>query len=129
MNEPPTDPTPGDGATMRLRSRLAVIGVWLAVSVMPASAQLDRIGGPVAFRAPDRPISPPTLGGLDESKSSDLSRLLSPALPADVLKQIDGELGRTPTRSTADTDVRGRDSTAKVGDRPSQRGLEGSTFR
>src|SRR5690348_9783980 len=112
---------------MRWLVRSGVVWISLTFSVMPASAQLDRIGGPVEFRTPDRPISGPMLGGLDESKSSDLSKLLSPGLPTDVLKQIDGELGRTPTRSIVETDR--RDSTAKVGDRPNQRGLEGSTFR
>ena len=113
---------------MRSLWRPIAIWIWVTCSVMPASAQLDRIGGPVEFRAPDRPISAPALGGLDESKSSDLRKFLSPGVPTDALKHIDGELGRTPTRSTAEADV-GRDSTAKVGNRPNQRGLEGSTFR
>jgi hypothetical protein len=114
---------------MRLLLRPVVAWIWLSFSVMPASAQLDSIGGPVEFRAPDRPISAPTLGGLDDSKSSDLSKSLSSGLPTDVLKRIDGELGRTPIRSTVEADVGRRDSTAKIGDRPNQRGLEGSTFR
>jgi hypothetical protein len=103
--------------------------MWFSFWVMPASAQLDSIGGPVDFRAPDRPISTPTLKSVDESTSSDMSTSLSPGLPTDVLKRIDGELGRTPTRSAVEADVGRRDSTAKVGDRSNQRGLEGSTFR
>jgi hypothetical protein len=114
---------------MRMLLRPAVAYLWLTLSVMPASAQLDRIGGAVEFRAPDRPISPPPLGGLDESKSSDVSKLVSPGVPTDVIKHIDQELGRTPTPSTMEVEVGRRDSTAKVGDRPHQRGLEGSTFR
>lgn len=114
---------------MRSLLRPAVVGIWLALLVMPASAQLDGMGGSVEFRAPDRPISAPALGGLDESKSSDLNKLLSTAVPSDVLKRIDGELSRTRPGSTLEADVGPRDSTSKAGDRPNQRGLEGTTFR
>ena len=109
-----------------LRSVLAC--GWLAASVMPASGQLDRIGGAVEFRAPDRPIPAPTLGPLD-AKSSDLTKLLPTGVPADALKQIDRELGRTSMSSTTEADIGRRDSTSKTGERPNQRGLEGTTFR
>lgn len=109
--------------------RWALAWLWVGVSVLPASAQTDGIGGSSEFRAADRPISAPTLGGLDEAKSSDLVKLLSPGGRIDVLKQIGDDLARTRTRSAVDADVSRRDSTAKVGDRPNQRGLEGSTFR
>jgi hypothetical protein len=114
---------------MRSLLRPLVAWLWLTCPAVPASAQFDSLGGPVEFRAPDRPISSPTLGGLEESKSSDLSKFLSPGLPSDVLKRIDGELGRTPTGSRGEAEAGRRESTAKVGDRPNQRGLEGSTFR
>ena len=114
---------------MRSLSRIALAWIWFTLAVMPASAQLDRISGAVDFRAPDRPIPAPTPGALGESKSSDLNKLLSPGVPSDVLKQIDGGLGRTRTDSTVEADVGRRDSTSKAGDRPNQRGLEGSTFR
>ena len=103
--------------------------LWLILAAMPASAQLDRIGAAGEFRAPDRPIPAPTLGGLGSSKSSDLNKLLSTGVPTDVLKRIDGELSRTGTGATSGADVGRRDSTSKAGDRPNQRGLEGSTFR
>jgi hypothetical protein len=114
---------------MRGLVRSALAWIWLTLAVMPASAQLDRIGGAADFRVPDRPISAPTLGALDESKSSDLNKGLSPGAPSDVLKRIDGELGRTRTESAMEADVGRRDSTSKVGARSNQRGLEGSTFR
>ena len=114
---------------MRWLLRPALGSIWLALAAMPASAQLDSIGGAVEFRASDRPISAPTLRALDESKSSDLNRLLSTGVPADVLKRIDKELGRTGTGPKAGADVGRRESTSKVGDRLNQRGLEGSTFR
>ena len=103
--------------------------LWLISAVVPASAQVDRIGAAVEFRAPDRPISAPILGAVGESKSSDLDRLLSTGLPTDALKRIDGELSRTGTGAAAEADVHRRDSTSKAGDRPNQRGLQGSTFR
>ena len=103
--------------------------LWLISAVVPAFAQLDRIGAAVEFRAPDRPIPAPTLGALGESKSSDLDKLLSTGVPTDVLKRIDRELTRTGTGAWAEADVPRRDSTSKAGDRPNQRGLEGTTFR
>lgn len=114
-----------------MRSRLGAVlaWLWLILGVMPASAQLDRIGAAVEFRAPDRPISAPPLGALGESRSSDLNKLLSTGVPTDVLKRIDGELSRTGTGPTAEADVGRRDSASKTGDRLNQRGLEGSTFR
>lgn len=107
----------------------ALAAIWLTLAVTPALAQLDRIGGTVEFRAPDRPISAPTLGAFDETKSSDVNKLLSTSVPTDALKGIDRELGRTRTGPPVDADVGRPESTAKVGDRPNQRGLEGSTFR
>ena len=113
------------------RSRLGppLAWLWLILAAMPASAQLDRIGAAVEFRAPDRPISAPVLGTLGESKSSDLNKLLATGVPTDVLKRIDGELSRTGTGATAEADVGRRGSTSKAGDRPNRRGLEESTFR
>ena len=103
--------------------------LWLILAVVPAPAQLDRIGAAVEFRAPDRPIPAPTLGAVGESKSSDLNRLLSTGVPTDVLKRIDGELSRTGTGAAPEADVHRSDSSSKAGDRPNQRGLEGTTFR
>jgi hypothetical protein len=99
--------------------------------VLPASAQTDGIGGLSEFRSPDRPIAGPTLPSLDGSKSSDVSRLLptGPPTPADVLKRIDSDFARTGTGFTSEADAGQTGTTAKRGDRPNQRGLEGSTFR
>lgn len=121
---------PGDRILM-MRSLLqpAFAAIWLTLAVTPALAQLDRIGGAVEFRVPDRPIPAPTFGAFDDTKSSDLNKLLSTGVPTDALKGIDRELGRTSTGLPVEADVGRRESTAKVGDRPNQRALEGSTFR
>jgi len=108
--------------------QVAVGGLWLIIGALPALAQADRIGGPVEFRSPDRPIPAPTLRSAD-SASSDASRSLTIGPPAadDVLKQIDRELGRTGTRADVEDGRQGSPaSTDEAGDR---RGLGGSTFK
>lgn len=81
------------------------ITCWLvlSVAVLPAAAQSDRFGGPVEFRAPDRPISVPTLrfpeaAGLSSDKISSTSTTGMSA-PENVLEQLDMEMGRTLSRS------------------------------
>jgi len=103
-------------------------GLWLIVGALPALAQADRIGGPVEFRSPDRPIPAPTLRSTD-SGSSDASKSLTTGPPAadDVLKQIDRELGRTGT--TADAEGSRQGSSAPADEAGDRRGLGGSTFK
>lgn len=77
------------------------ITCWLvlSVAVLPAAAQSDRFG-PVEFRAPDRPISVPTLrfpqaAGLSSDKLSTTGM----SAPENVLTHLDKELGQTLSRS------------------------------
>jgi len=87
----------------------AVIGILsLIVGEGTALAQLDRIGGSVEFRAPDRPIAAPPLRdpqavGLP-SESSKFPDRMGPPSTDTVLRNLDKELGRTETRSTDEPD-------------------------
>jgi hypothetical protein len=115
-----------------LVQRAAAGSLWLSVVAFPASAQVDRIGGPVEFRSADRPIGAPTLR-FAESGSPDtgISLPASPPAPDDVLKQIDKELGQTGTKSTtgADRGTLGSPETADERSGLGRIGVDRTTFK
>ena len=91
---------------MDLVQLLAACWLLLCIAVIPALAQVDRIGsGPVEFRSADRPIPAPTLPSGDVT-SSDMNKLFAAGAPAsaDILKEIDEALGRTGSGAPTDTD-------------------------
>ena len=105
---------------------MAPVWLWLSLVATPVLAQVDRLGGPVEFRAADQPIRVPTTG-FSESVSSDLNKLLgtTPSPADNVLKRIDKEMGQrgANTMATADTS---RPSSSRASEK---RELGESTFK
>jgi len=88
--------------------RLALV-LCLAAYPATALAQADRMGGPMEFRSVDRPIpAVPFEDSMTSGRRPPVSA--TPPAPADVLKQIDKELGRTGTGSPAEGDFTHRSS-------------------
>ena len=75
--------------------------LFLVAAVSPASAQVDRTGGGVEFRSPDRPISAPALRFPESTglSSDSATRMSAFPTPEDVLKKIDSDLVRSGSRS------------------------------
>jgi hypothetical protein len=107
-----------------------IAGCCLGLVAFPAFAQVGQMSGPVEFRSADRPITAPALR-FSDSVSPDSAKLfaLDPPSPADLLKEVDNQLGRAGTRSTSEQDPGRSTPFSKAGELSDKEGLGRSTLK
>jgi hypothetical protein len=114
--------------------RLSALSILITtMAVVPAQAQLDRMGGSAGdVRTPDRPISAPPLRSPEAAGFlSDSMKFLGgigPKSPDEVLKNLDKELGQT-SRVTAEPDLGGPGPIHKPGEELEKRPAAPTTFK